>query len=69
VTLLPLQGLGDEAWPADVTGGSEGALFLWRRQSLVVVADMSCDETRGLESSRPPAPYADAIDERAKDTP
>ena len=67
VTPVAVKGIGDEAWDAHVTGDSEGAIFLWRRSSLVVVADMSCDQTCGFDVVQAVRAYAEAIDGRARD--
>ncbi len=69
VTPIPAKGLGEQSWAAHVTGGAEGAVFLWRRGSLVVVADMSCDATCGLDIVGAVRTYADEIDGRAAQTP
>jgi hypothetical protein len=58
--------LGEGAWAAHVTGDSEGAVFLWRHSSVVVVADMSCDQTCGFDVVAAARAYAQAIDARAK---
>lgn len=67
VTPVAAKGVGEEAWAAHVTGDSEGAVFLWRRSSLVVVADMSCDLTCGFDVVQAVRAYAEAIDGRARD--
>ena len=56
--------LGDQAWGAHLTGGSEGALFLWRRSNVVIVADMSCDSGCGVDIVAAARDYAAAIDQR-----
>lgn len=67
VTPVPAKGLGADAWAGHVTGGgTEGALFLWRTGSLVVVADMSCDDTCEFDVVEAVRAYVAAIDERAK---
>jgi len=68
VTPLLADGLGEEAWAAHVTGGADGAVFLWRRGTLVVVADMSCDASCGFDVVAAVRTYADEIDQRAKET-
>jgi len=68
VTPVPAKGLGDDAWAGHVIGGgTEGALFLWRTGSLVVVADMSCDDTCDFDVVEAVRAYVDAIDKRAKE--
>ena len=68
VTSVPAENLGDDAWAAHVTGGgTEGALFLWRTGTLVVVADMSCDDTCDFDVVEAVRAYVDAIAERAKE--
>jgi hypothetical protein len=69
VTPVPAKGLGDQSWAAHVTGGVEGAVFLWQRGSLVVVADMSCDASCGLDIVGAVRTYATEIDARAAQTP
>jgi hypothetical protein len=68
VTPVAAKGLGDESWGAHVTGDSEGAVFLWRRGTLVVVADMSCDISCGMDIVSAARTYASEIDERAAQT-
>ena len=61
------KGLGDEAWGAHLTGGSEAGLFLFRTSNLVVVTDMSCDASCGLDIVAATRAYADAIAIRASE--
>jgi hypothetical protein len=61
LTEVAAKGLGDEAWGAHLTGGLEAALFLFRRSNLVVVTDMSCDTSCGLDIVSAARAYADAI--------
>lgn len=68
VTPVPANGLGEEAWAAHVTGASDAAVFLWRRGTLVVVADMSCDASCTFDIVAAVRTYADEIDQRAKET-
>lgn len=68
VTPVSAKNLGDGAWAAHVTGGgTEGALFLWRTGTLVVVVDMSCDDTCDFDVVKAVRAYVDAIDVRAKE--
>jgi hypothetical protein len=61
LTEISAKGLGDEAWAAHLTGSSEAALFLFRKSNLVVVTDMSCDTSCGLDIVAAARAYADAI--------
>ena len=65
LTEVAAKGLGDEAWGAHLTGSSEAALFLFRASNLVVVTDMSCDTSCGLDIVAATRAYADAIAARA----
>ena len=60
-------GLGDEAWGAHLTGGSEAGLFLFRASNLVVVADMSCDAACGVDIVGAARSYAAGIAKRASE--
>ncbi len=65
LTEVGAKGLGDEAWAAHLTGGSEAALFLFRTSNLVAVTDMSCDTSCGFDVAAAARAYADAIASRA----
>jgi hypothetical protein len=65
---LSAKGLGDESWAAHLTGNGESALFLWRTGNLVVVADMSCDDSCGFDVAGAARSYATGIDERARES-
>lgn len=65
---ISAKGLGDESWGAHLTGNGESALFLWRTDNLVVVADMSCDTTCDFDVGKALRAYADGIDERARES-
>lgn len=67
LTEVTVSGLGDEAWGAHLTGGSEAALFLFRTSNLVVVTDMSCDASCDLDIVAAARSYADAIAARASE--
>ena len=57
-------GIGDEAWGARLTGTSESALFVFRTSNIVVVADMSCETSCGLDIASATRSYAQAIADR-----
>ena len=65
LTEIAANGLGDEAWGAHLTGAPEAGLFLFRTSNLVVVTDMSCDTSCGLDIVAAARAYADAIAARA----
>jgi hypothetical protein len=62
---VAVKGLGDESWGAHLSGGSEAALFLFRTSNLVVVTDMSCDASCGLDIVAAARTYAEGIATRA----
>jgi hypothetical protein len=57
-------GIGDEAWGAHLTGSSESSLFLFRTSNVIVVADMSCDTSCGLDIVSATRAYAREIADR-----
>ena len=65
LTDVAANGIGDEAWGAHLTGGSEAALFLSRIANVVVVADMSCDTDCGLDIVSAARSYVEAMATRA----
>lgn len=65
LTEVTAKGLGDEVWGAHLTGGSEAGLFVFRASNLVVVTDMSCETSCGLDIVAAARAYADAIASRA----
>jgi hypothetical protein len=67
LTEVGADGLGDEAWGAHLTGGSEAGLYVFRTSNLVVVTDMSCDGSCGLDIVAATRAYADAIAGRASE--
>ena len=65
LTEVSADGLGDVGWGAHLSGGSEAALFLFRTSNLVVVTDMSCDASCGLDIVAAARTYAEGIAARA----
>lgn len=58
-------GFGDDAWGAHLSGGDEAALFVFRRSNLVVVTDMSCESSCGIDIVGAARSYAKSIATRA----
>jgi hypothetical protein len=58
-----IRGLGEEAVGLS---DPEGALYMWRRRNLVIVAEINCDGNCSFPTARPTHTYAAEIDARAK---
>ena len=69
VTAVDADALGAEAWGARVKGASSDAgILLWRHGNVVVVADMTCDDTCEFDVNEAVRAFADEIDELIKQT-